>query len=298
MPSAEKYLRPEVIRQVSRLDLRAKFIVEGFLTGLHASPFHGFSVEFSEHREYVPGDDIKDLDWNVYAKTEKYYIKKFEAETNMTGYLVMDLSESMAWTHRQELTKFEYGICLAAALGYLMIHQQDPVGLVTFDTQIRAALPPRSKRTQLGSILALLANLKPTGLTDVPNCLHQLAAMVKNKSLIMLFSDLLTDVDPLLKSLYHLRHRGHEIILFHILDEAEVKFPFDGMIEFEDMEQHDRLTLDAKGIKDDYLGALSEHCGRIREEAAKANIDYVGMDTSVSFDKALLEYLIQRQRRF
>jgi uncharacterized protein (DUF58 family) len=298
MPSAEKYLRPEVIRQVSRLDLRAKFIVEGFLTGLHASPLHGFSVEFSEHREYVPGDDPKDLDWNVYAKTEKYYIKKFEAETNMTGYLVMDLSESMAWTHRQELTKFEYGICLAAALGYLMIHQQDPVGLVTFDTQIRAALPPRSKRTQLGSILALLANLKPTGQTDVPNCLHQLAAMVKNKSLIMLFSDLLTDIDPLLESLYHLRHRGHEVILFHILDEAEVRFPFDGMIEFEDVEQHDKLTLDANGIKDDYLKALAEHCGKLREEAAKANIDYVNMDTSVSFDKALLEYLIQRTRRF
>src|SRR5262249_43908586 len=140
MASTEKYLKPEVIRQVSRLDLRAKFIVQGFLTGLHASPFHGFSVEFSEHRKYVPGDDLKNLDWNIYAKTDRYYIKKFEAETNMTGYLVMDLSSSMAYTYRQELTKFEYAICLAAALGYLMIHQQDPVGLVTFDTQIRAAL--------------------------------------------------------------------------------------------------------------------------------------------------------------
>src|SRR6516165_1368146 len=167
MASTEKYLKPEVIRQVSRLDLRAKFIIQGFLTGLHASPFHGFSVEFSEHRKYVPSDDLKNLDWNIYAKTDRYYIKKFEAETNMTGYLVMDLSESMAWTYRQELTKFEYGICLAAALGYLMIHQQDPVGLITFDTAIRASLPPRSKRSHLGSILALLANLKPTGETDV-----------------------------------------------------------------------------------------------------------------------------------
>jgi uncharacterized protein (DUF58 family) len=298
MASAEKYLRPEVIRQVARLDLRAKFIIEGFLTGLHASPFHGFSVEFSEHREYVPGDDLKAIDWNVYAKTEKYYIKKFEAETNMTGYLVMDLSESMAWTYRQELTKFEYGICLAAALGYLMIHQQDPVGLITFDTAIRTSLPPRSKRSHLGSILALLANLKPTGETDVTHCIHQLAAMIKNKSLIMLFSDLLTDPEPLLQSLYHLRHCGHEVILFHVLDEAEAKFPFDGMIEFEDVESHDKLTLDAKGIRDDYLGALKEHCEKIKDEATKANIDYVGMDTSVSFDKALLEYLIQRQRRF
>src|SRR5947209_15205799 len=146
MPGAEQYLRPDVIRQVARLDLRAKFIVEGFLSGLHASPFHGFSVEFSEHRTYAPGDDLKYSDWNIYAKTDKYYLKKFEAETNLTGYLVMDLSASMAYTYRQELTKFEYAICLAAALGYLMIHQQDPVGLITFDTKIQASLPPRSKR--------------------------------------------------------------------------------------------------------------------------------------------------------
>src|SRR5438270_514642 len=193
MKTAEQYLRPEVIRQVARLDLRARFIVEGFLQGLHASPFHGFSVEFSEHRKYVPGDDLKDLDWNVLARTDKYYLKKFEAETNVTGYLAMDLSASMAYTYRQELTKFEYGICLAAALGYLMIHQQDPVGLVTFDTKIRTVLPPRSKRTQLGQILALLANLKPAGSTDIAACLHQLAAMVRQRSLVMLFSDLLAE---------------------------------------------------------------------------------------------------------
>src|SRR5256886_10470669 len=158
MPQAEKYLRPEAIRQVARLDLRARFIVEGFLQGLHASPFHGFSVEFSEHRKYTPGDDLKDLDWNVFAKTDKYYLKKFQAETNITGYLAMDLSASMGYTYRQELTKFEYGICLAAALAYLMIHQQDPVGLVAFDTKIRSCLPPKSKRTQLGTMLGLLAN--------------------------------------------------------------------------------------------------------------------------------------------
>src|SRR5437588_7574557 len=193
MAASEKYLRPEVIRQVARLDLRAKFIVEGFLAGLHASPYHGFSVEFSEHRKYVPGDDVRDIDWNVYAKTDKYYLRKYEAETNLTGYLVMDLSASMAYTYRQQLTKFEYAICLAAALGYLMIHQQDPVGLVTFDTHIRTALPPRSKRAQLGNILGLLANLKPAGKTDIPACLHQLAAMLRQRSLVMLFSDLLAD---------------------------------------------------------------------------------------------------------
>jgi len=296
--STEKYLRPEVIRQVSRLDLRAKFIVEGFLQGLHASPYQGFSVEFSEHRKYVPGDDLKDLDWNVLARTDKYYLKKFHAETNVTGYLVMDLSASMAYTYRQELTKFEYGICLAAALGYLMIHQQDPVGLVTFDTKIQAALPPKSKRTQLGTILAILANLKPAGQTDVAGCLHQLAAMIRHKSLIMLFSDLLTDPKPVLESLHHLRHRGHEIILFHILDEAEVHFPFEGIIEFEDVEAPQKLTLDARNMRGDYLQSLADFQNYYREECAKANIDYVAMDTSVSFDKALLEYLLQRQRRF
>lgn len=296
--STEKYLRPDVIQKVGRLDLRARFIVEGFLAGLHASPFHGFSVEFSEHRKYVPGDDIKDLDWTVYAKTGKYYVKKFQAETNVTGYLAIDLSASMAYTYRQELTKLDYAICLAAALGYLMIRQQDPVGLITFDTAIRASLPPKSKRTQLGTMLSVLANVQPSGKTDVGACLHQLAAMIRSKSLIMLFSDLLTDPAPVLESLHRLRHRGNEIILFHILDEAEVNFPFEGLIEFEDVEAPGKLTIDARGMRPDYLSAVHEFRETYRKECASANIDYVAMDTSIGFDKALMEYLIQRQRRF
>lgn len=298
MATAEKYLRPEVIRQVSRLDLRAKFIVEGFLSGLHASPYHGFSVEFSEHRKYVPGDDPKDIDWNIFAKTDKYYIKKFQAETNLLGYLVMDLSASMAYTLRQELSKFEYGICLAAALGYLMIHQQDPVGLVTFDSQIRAFLPPKSKRSQLGAILGILAQLKPTGETNIAACLHQLAGMIRSKSLVILFSDLLTDPDPVIHGLHHLRHKGNEVILFHILDEAEVNFPFEGLIEFEDNESHDKMILDAKGIRRDYLDELKAFMGKYSRECFGANIDYVPVNTGLNFDKALTEYLINRQRRF
>ncbi len=298
MAAPEKYLRPEVIRQVARLDLRARFIVEGFLAGLHASPFQGFSVEFSEHRKYVPGDDLKDLDWNVFAKTDKYYLKKFQAETNVTGYLAMDLSASMGYTYRQELTKFDYCICLAAALGYLMIRQQDPVGLVAFDTAIKVSLPPRSKRLHLGSILSVLANLKPTGTTDAAAALHQLAAMVHGKSLVMLFSDLLTDPEPVLAALHHLRHRGHEVIVFHVLDEAEVHFPFTGLVEFEDVETPDRMTLDAQGMRKDYLQAVAEFREKYRTECAKGQIDYVPIDTSVSFDKALMEYLLQRQRRF
>ena len=298
MKNPEQYLKPEVIRQVARLDLRAKFIVEGFLAGLHASPFHGFSVEFSEHRKYVAGDDLKDLDWNVFAKTDKYYLKKFEAETNVTGYLAMDLSASMAYTYRQELTKFEYSICLAAALAYLMIHQQDPVGLITFDTQIRTCLAPRSKRTQLGTILAVLTNLKPAGSTDVAGGLHQLASMIRSKSLIMVFSDLLTDAEPLMQSLHHLRHRGNEIILFHILDEAEVHFPFEGMVEFKDVEVEQKMTVDARHMRPDYLAAVAAYREFFRSECAKARIDYLPMDTSINFDRALMEYLLQRQRRF
>ncbi len=296
--SAEKYLKPEVIRQVGRLDLRAKFIVEGFMAGLHASPFHGFSVEFSEHRRYTPGDDPKDLDWNVYAKTDRYYIKKFEAETNVTGYLAMDLSGSMGYTYRQELTKFEYSICLAAALAYLMIHQQDPVGVLAFDDRVRHSLAPHSKRTQLGNILAMLARLKPTGQTDIAAALHQIAAMVRHRSLIMLFSDLLADTAPIIKSLHHLRHRGNDVILFHVLDEAEATFPFDGMVEFEDVESHEKLTVDTQGIRGDYLAAVDELRGEFRRESAAARIDYVPLHTGMPFDRALMSYLVGRQRSF
>jgi uncharacterized protein (DUF58 family) len=298
MSGQEKYLRPEVIRQVARLDLRARFIVEGFLSGLHASPFHGFSVEFSEHRKYAPGDDIKDLDWTVYAKTERYYVKKFQAETSVTGYLAADLSASMGYTYRQEMTKFDYAICLAAALGYLMIHQQDPVALVAFDTHLRACLPPRCKRTHLANILSVLANLQPAGATDIPGSLHQLAGLIKSKSLVMIFSDLLTEPGPVLEAVHHLRHRGNEVILFHILDEAEVHFPFEGVVEFEDVETPSRLTVDAQGMREDYLQAIAEFRETYRADCGKAGIDYVAMDTSVGFDKALLEYLRQRQRRF
>lgn len=322
--TAEKYLRPEVIRQVARLDLRAKFIVEGFLSGLHSSPFQGFSVEFSEHRKYNPGDDLKTLDWHVYAKTGKYFVKKFRAETNMTGYLVMDLSKSMDWNGPAEarkagvkidwsalgaadetLTKFDYAVCLAAALGYLMIYQQDPVGLVAFDTKLTTVIPPKSKRSQLGTILSVLANLKPVGQTNIPDSLFQLASMIKGKSLIMLFTDLLPttddwkkEADELLRSLYRLRYSGHEVIVFHVLDVLETKFPLAGLVDFQDVESTDHKEIDAQGIRDDYVKFVDEFRAYYKAECLGANVDYVAMDTSVGFDKALLDYLILRQRRF
>jgi uncharacterized protein (DUF58 family) len=297
MSVAEKYLKPEVVREIARLDLRAQFIVKGFLQGLHSSPFQGFSVEFSEHRKYTAGDDPHDVDWLVYAKTDKYYIKKFEAETNITGYLVMDLSRSMDYTYRQQLSKFDYSICLAAALCYLMVHQQDPVGLITFDEKIRNSLPPRSKRTQLGNILSLLSKLRPTGKTEIAKSLIQIAAMLRHRSLVMLFSDLLADQEPIMHALHRLRHAGHDVILFHILDEAEVKFPFDGLVEFEEPESHDRLQVDADGFKTDYLREMGKFRERYKRECFQAGIDYVGLDTSMRFDRALTEYLISRQAR-
>jgi uncharacterized protein (DUF58 family) len=295
--TAEKYLKPEVIRQVSRLDLRAKFIVEGFIAGLHASPFQGFSVEFSEHRKYTAGDNIADIDWNVFAKTDRFYIKKFQAETNLNGYLVMDLSGSMGYTFRQELTKFEYGVSLAAALGYLMIHQQDPVGLVAFDQQVRQSLAPRSKRSQLGNILSLLARLQPAGETAIARSLHQVASMIRHRSLVMLFSDLLGETEPILRAFHRLRFGGHDVIVFHILDEAEALFPFQGMVELEDNETRETLLVDADGIKADYLDEVARFQGQYRKECNSARIDYVPLHTGVPFDKALMSYLLSRQQR-
>ena len=299
MPTpVETYLKPSVIKTVARLDLRARFIVEGFLAGLHSSPFHGFSVEFSEHRRYSHGDDPKNIDWLVFAKTDRYYIKKYEAETNITGYLLLDLSGSMGYTYRQTLNKFEYAVCLAAALAYLMIGQQDPVGLMTFDTGVRTMLAAKSKRTQLGHLLGQLAAATPAGETDVGANLHRIAAMVKQRSLMMLFSDLLTDPEPVLSGLRRLRHAGHDVILFHILDEAEVGFPFSGVVDLQDPESGQNMVLDADGLRSDYRDAVTEFRETYRAACQNAGADYVPLDTSMPFDRALLEYLSKRQGRF
>ena len=292
------YLDPEAIQTIKRLDLKAQFIVKGFIQGLHASPLHGFSVEFSEHRKYVPGDDPNEIDWLVYAKTDKYYVKKYESETNLTGYLLVDSSASMGYAYRPNLpTKFDYAISLSAALAYLMIHQQDPVGLMTFDEKLTGRVAPKSKRSQLGAILSALARLKPAGTTNVSRALEQTAGMLKKASLVMVFSDLLGDEDELLKALWRLRHAGHDVILFHILDRAEVDFPFHGSVEFEDPETHRRLAADADALRRDYLDALETLRARLRRESFGAKIDYVELDTGIPFDRGLFEYLLSRNQR-
>lgn len=294
----EQYLKPEVVRQIARLDLRAQFIVRGFLQGLHASPYQGFSVEFSEHRKYTTGDEPKDIDWLVYAKTDKYYVKKFEAETNITGYLVMDTSRSMAYTYRQTLTKLDYSISLAAALCWLMVHQQDPCGLMVFDDRLHASLPARSKRSQIGHVLSLLAKTKSSGRTDIAKSLGQVAAMLRHRSLVMIFSDLLGDPEPIRQSLLRLRHRGHDVIVFHVLDEAEEKFPFEGMVEFTEPEEEQRLVIDADAVRNSYIESIRIFRDDYRKSCSHAGIDYVPFDTSMQFDRALMGYLTSRRTRF
>ena len=292
-----EYLKPEVINQIKRLDLRAQFVVKGFLQGLHASPLHGFSVEFSEHREYRRGDDPRGIDWGVFAKTDKYYIRKYEAETNLTGYIAVDQSQSMGYTYRQDLTKFDYSICLAASLSYLMIGQQDPVGLVTFDQGIRDCLRPKSSRRQLTTMLAMLSRLKPTGQTDVAHSLLQLAGMLKHQSLSMLFTDLLVEPQPVRQALSRLKHGGHDVILFHVLDEAELSFPFEGALILEDPESGDEVRLDGRSMRTPYQQAVKSFQDDYRRWCQQMRIDYVSIDTKTPFDKALIEYLTNRRMR-
>lgn len=204
----------------------------------------------------------------------------------------------MGYTYRQELTKFEYSICLAAALCYLMIHQQDPVGLLAFDERIRNSLAPKSRRTHLGDVLSVLTNLKPQGKTDIAQSLTQIAAMLRHASLVMVFSDLLTDPTPVLQALHRLRHRGHDVIVFHVLDEAEVNFPFEGMVELEEPETNERLVLDAANFRHDYVTEIEAFRHLYRKECSQAGIDYVEIDTSMQFDKALTEYLGRRRGRY
>ncbi len=298
MVAVEQYLKPELASQIKRLDLRAQMIVKGFLQGIHASPYQGFSVEFSEHRRYSHGDDPKDIDWLAYAKTDRYYIKKFEAETNITGYLVLDTSQSMAYTYRQQLTKLEYCICLAAALTYLMLMQQDPIGLVTFDRKIRASLFPRSRRSQFAAILSQLTKLKPGGETELQGPMRQLLAMLRHRSLIMLMSDLLSDVDSTLDAIRMLKHAGHDVIVFHVLDEAEVTFPFSGLVQLNDPESRQSVNVNADDIGHEYRENIRNYRESLKRGCSQTRIDYVALDTSMPYDTALTEYLLSRRHRF
>ena len=293
--SVEEYLRPEVIQTVQRLDLKARFIVEGFLSGLHGSPFQGFSVEFSEHRKYSPGDDIRQIDWSVFAKTDRFYIKKFKAETTLDSFLLMDCSASMGYSTGGRMSKMDYAICLAAALGYMMTSQQDSVGLVTFDEKIRTFLPPKSKRSHLMNILGTLARTVPSAKTNLAAALHEVADRVRKRGLIILMSDLLADTEEVIKALHHLRFRGHDLIIFQVLDYSEVTFDFDGQVRFREPETHEKIDVDPQSIRSRYLEAIQAFIDEYKKECQAVRADFVTVHNAMTFDKALLEFLIQRQ---
>ncbi len=297
MPTAESYLRPEVIQQVRRLDLKARFIVEGFMAGLHDSPYHGFSVEFSEHRKYVPGDDPSLIDYNAWARTDKLYVRKYRAETNLACHLLVDQSSSMDFASGAGLTKLEYAICLAAALGYLMTSQQDAVGLVTFDEQIRNFMPPHSTRRQLTSILAALARPPVGGKTRLAEVLHQVARRVPKRGLMILFSDLLDNEAAVVEALHHILFRGHDLIVFHILDEMEANFSYTAPVCLEDPESGQSLTTDPEAVRADYLERLAAFRSRFRRELEGRKASFVPVDTSLPFDKALTSFLLSRRRK-
>lgn len=294
--AAERYLDPEVIRQVERLDLKARFIVEGFLAGLHASPFQGHSVEFSEHRKYSPGDDIRTVDWTVFAKTDKLYVKKFQAETTLQCHLVVDASGSMGYRYGQGVSKFEYAVYLAAALSFLMIHQQDSVGLVTFSEGLSQYLRPRSRRAHLMSILAELARIRPQGRSLIAPSLHGVAELVHTRGLLIIMTDLLSDPEPVTQALHHLKFKGHDVILFHILDHAETNFPFEGPHRFREPETGEEMEVDASAYREAYLRAIDEFIAHYRELCFRAKIDYSQMDTSVPYDRALSTFLLNRSQ--
>ncbi|HDQ45978.1 MAG TPA: DUF58 domain-containing protein [bacterium] len=290
-----KYLRPDVVSRLSRLDLVARLVVEGFITGLHKSPYHGFSVEFSEYRPCVPGDTFRNIDWKVLGRTERYFVKQFEEETNLKAYLLLDTSGSMGYASK-DLSKLRYAVYLAAALAYLMLVQRDAVGLITFDTRIATYLPPRSVSSYLPLLLKTMDGLEPGGETGLAATFHDLAERIKRRGLIIVFSDLMDDPDALLGALKHFRHRKHEVIVFHILDPMEQRFSFEGDSLFVDMESGRHIRTDAWQIRAAYQDALAAWQDRFKKECRASRIDYVPLETTQDYDRALMQYLAMRKR--
>jgi len=292
-----RYLDFNVLAHLSNMQLLAKVVVEGFLLGLHRSPYRGFSVEFAEYRQYAPGDEIRHIDWKVFGKTDRYYIKQFEEETNLACYVVLDASASMAYKSNEEgMTKLEYGSCMAACLSYFMMMQRDAIGLVVFDTQVRTMLPPRLRYSHLTHILAELENNAPGGETNIASPLHDLAESMKRRGLVILISDLLDDPVSVLTAMQHFRFLGHEVLVFHVMDSAELTFPFDTMTEFTDMETGQKSLVSPEAMKSVYLDELGNFLRVYEKGCADMRADYKLFDTRRPLEIALSEYLYRRSR--
>lgn len=300
-PLYRKYLRATTVSRLANMNLRARLVVEGFITGLHRSPYHGFSVEFAEHRQYMPGDEIRHIDWKVYGKTDRFYVKQFEEETNLKCYLLVDQSASMGIAHENRVSKFQYAGYLAAALSYLMIHQRDAVGLTLFNQKITRYLPPRSVMSYLSVLLGELENAQVSGSADWTASLHQVAEQIKRRGLVVLLSDFLPrdlDADPkhIITGLKHFRHRHHEVLVLQVLDPLDYRFDFRDDAIFEDAESRATLPTQPHHIRAAVQKEIDEYLAWFKRQCRENNIDYQLLDTNMDFDHGLLQFLLKRKR--
>jgi uncharacterized protein (DUF58 family) len=295
MESYQKYLIPEVLAKLKQIDLKAKLVVEGFLSGLHRSPYKGFSQEFAEYRVYMPGDEPKRIDWKVYAKTDRYFIREYEEETNLKAYILLDASGSMKYASGK-ISKLEYASYLAASLAYLLIKQRDSVGLVTFTSKLDDYVPPRSSPAHLPVILNKIDKIKPGGDTDLAYTFHQLAEKIKRRGLVIILSDLFDDKEKVLSALRHFRHKKHEVLVFNILDKNELDFSFGQPMIMRDLETSKEITLDPRVIRKDYQKTVNTFFSDFKRRCREHLIDYHQITTDMLLDRALFDYLEKRSR--
>ena len=292
----KKFLDPVVISKLKTLELRARMVVEGFKVGLHRSPYHGFSVEFSEHRPYMQGDALKNVDWKVYAKSEKYFIKQFEEETNLLSHIFVDASKSMQFKNSGKVSKIDYATILAAALAYVMIDQQDSVGLAIYSDRIHTYLPPKSNRVYLKTLLSALNQIHPGGTTSTSKCLDSVAEKIKKRGLTIIISDYFDDMNSILTALKHIHYKKNEVLVFQILDPIEKSFGFDRDSVFVDLETDEQMTTQPHQIQRAYQQAMNEYLNKLKTECLNFGIEYNLIDTSQPFDKALMSYFAKRAK--
>jgi len=295
--SYQKYLDPHTLASLEGLDLQARMLVEGYVAGMHPSPYHGFSVEFAEHREYVPGDDIRHVDWKVWSKTDKLYLKQYEEETNLLLYLLLDTSESMGYHSGDNVTKLQYAQFIVSALAYMILQQQDSVGLVLFDDAVRRYLKPAGQPTQLKELFHLLDVTPAREKSDLGLVFNDLAERFKKRGVVAVFSDLFDDVARVMTGLKHFRHRRHEVIVFHILDPAELDFPFRDPTMFKGLEDMGDILTDPHALKRAYQTELRSYLTEMEKECRMIDIDYVPLRTDQSLDVPLSSYLASRSAR-
>src|SRR5947199_5456260 len=292
---SQRYFDPEGLARVGHMELVARQVVEGFLTGRHRSPYHGFSVEYLDHRPYSPGDDLRSIDWKILARTDKYHVKLFEDETNLRAHILLDCSKSMAFKSG-DMSKLQYGSYVAAALTYLLLHQNDAVGLVLFDSEIRTMLPPKARPTQFRRVLESLDHSHSHEDTDVGKVLHEVAERIRRRALIILISDLIDDEEKIAGGLQHFRHNNHEVLVFHTMDDAELNFPYDRTTRFKDMEGAGRLVANPKNLRERYLARIGMFLDAIKSTCFERGISYTLANTKEPYDELLAAYLEKRAR--